>query len=82
MQQATSGPRDCNAGRLTINKRILPVWVYNFYNAALNIHHLFAWNETTGHKGVNNIISAEHYYHTNFKTGAKRGQKWMDGCFG
>jgi hypothetical protein len=56
--------------------------VYDFFNAALNTHYLYAWNETIGHEGVNNIISAEHHYHSNYKTGAKNGRKWMDNCYG
>lgn len=61
--------------------RILPVWVYDFYSAATETHYLYSWNEEIGHKGVNNIVSAEYHHHTHHRTGAVRLKKWMDGCY-
>lgn len=61
--------------------RILPVWVYDFYSAATETHYLYSWNEEIGHKGPNNIISAEYHHHCHHRTGAVRLNKWMDGCY-
>ncbi len=62
--------------------RILPVWVYDFYSAASQTHFLYSWNETIGHKGVDNVISAEYHHHQHHRTGVKCLKKWMDGCYG